>query len=440
MRSLKWGRLILAAAALVCALTPPFSTDARAQVFSSVAKRFLSLASAPATCSEGQVYYNTTDDTQYNCTAANTWTAAGGGGSSLPAADTQTIVKGSVDATKLIRFEVDGLTAGATRVITVPDADITLARTNAAQTFTGVQTFGSSPTAPIGAATNEVWGGSATIGTGAGNVVIGNAANVSGTSAQSVVIGSSASVYASGVSNVVAIGSNASTNQNNSIQIGRYSGATSANQIIIGHAGANTELPTQMVIGSVTNAAPQANLHLTTTSGNGTNIAATNLKISPGRGTGTGAAGNLHIQTSPLLASGTTLQTLADRDVVVAAAKTLTESSATAIADIAVAAASVTGGTIYYTVEANDGTDYQSRRGSVNFTAVNKAGTLTTDIGTPAESVAVSAGTLTCTPTVTIGANKITLNLNAVSSLTQTVLRATYRIVLDGGTGTVTTL
>lgn len=49
-----------------------------------------------------------------------------GGGSALPAIDTTAIVKGSVDATKLARFEVDGLTTGTTRVMTVPDFDISL--------------------------------------------------------------------------------------------------------------------------------------------------------------------------------------------------------------------------------------------------------------------------------------------------------------------------
>ena len=47
--------------------------------------------------------------------------------SSLPVADTQTIIKGSVDATKLVRFEADGLTTATTRVLTVPDKDITIA-------------------------------------------------------------------------------------------------------------------------------------------------------------------------------------------------------------------------------------------------------------------------------------------------------------------------
>uniref|UniRef100_A0A6M3IVP1 Putative lectin/glucanase superfamily protein n=2 Tax=viral metagenome TaxID=1070528 RepID=A0A6M3IVP1_9ZZZZ len=45
----------------------------------------------------------------------------------VPVVDTQTIVKGSVDATKLIRFEIDGLTTSTTRVLTVQDKDITIA-------------------------------------------------------------------------------------------------------------------------------------------------------------------------------------------------------------------------------------------------------------------------------------------------------------------------
>lgn len=101
-----------------------------------------------------------------------------GGGDTLPVADTTEVVKGSSDATKKVRIEADGLTAGATRIITVPDnnttlpvasyaltilgptaarsftlpdANATLARTDAAQTFTGVQTFLSAPSLSAGA-------------------------------------------------------------------------------------------------------------------------------------------------------------------------------------------------------------------------------------------------------------------------------------------------
>lgn len=50
-----------------------------------------------------------------------------GGGGGLPVADTTAIVKGSGDPTKLLRFEVDGLSTATTRVLTAQDQDGTLA-------------------------------------------------------------------------------------------------------------------------------------------------------------------------------------------------------------------------------------------------------------------------------------------------------------------------
>ena len=57
--------------------------------------------------------------------------------------DTTGIAKGSSDATKIVRFEVDGFTSGATRVITVPDANFTLAGRDIANTFSAAQTYNS---------------------------------------------------------------------------------------------------------------------------------------------------------------------------------------------------------------------------------------------------------------------------------------------------------
>ena len=48
-------------------------------------------------------------------------------GASLPVVDTTGIAKGSVDATKIVRLEVDGLTTATTRVLTVQDKDYTIA-------------------------------------------------------------------------------------------------------------------------------------------------------------------------------------------------------------------------------------------------------------------------------------------------------------------------
>jgi hypothetical protein len=53
-----------------------------------------------------------------------------------PFVDTQTIIKGSADATKLLRFEVDGFTTGTTRVMTPPDYDGTLATLAGTETLT----------------------------------------------------------------------------------------------------------------------------------------------------------------------------------------------------------------------------------------------------------------------------------------------------------------
>lgn len=75
---------------------------------------------------------------------ANLVTALGIG-DALPVSDATAVVKGSTDATKLIRLEADGLTTGTTRVLTPPDADITLPGINIPQTWAGVQTFTLAP-------------------------------------------------------------------------------------------------------------------------------------------------------------------------------------------------------------------------------------------------------------------------------------------------------
>lgn len=84
---------------------------------------------------------------------------------SLPVADTTAIVKGSADATKLLRFEVDGFTAGATRVLTPPNSNGTIACINVEQTWSESQTFGTAT------ATNLITTSNLRILTG--NIVIG---------------------------------------------------------------------------------------------------------------------------------------------------------------------------------------------------------------------------------------------------------------------------
>lgn len=58
-----------------------------------------------------------------------------GGGSTLPVDDGTAIVKGSLDATKLLRLEADGIATGTTRVLSAPDYDGTIATREGAETL-----------------------------------------------------------------------------------------------------------------------------------------------------------------------------------------------------------------------------------------------------------------------------------------------------------------
>ena len=57
-------------------------------------------------------------------------------GTSLPVVDTTSIVEGSADNTKELRFEVDGFTTGTIRVLTPPDSDGTIVLETFTQTLT----------------------------------------------------------------------------------------------------------------------------------------------------------------------------------------------------------------------------------------------------------------------------------------------------------------
>ena len=78
-----------------------------------------------------------------NGAATLSWVSCSGGGSTPPFVDTTNIIKGSVDATKLLRFEVDGFTTATTRTLTPQNASYTLAGIDLAQTFSAAQTYSS---------------------------------------------------------------------------------------------------------------------------------------------------------------------------------------------------------------------------------------------------------------------------------------------------------
>lgn len=123
----------------------------------------------------------------------------------------------------------------------------------------------------------------------------------------------------------------------------------------------------------------------------------------------------------------TSVGTVSEADVV------LTESSATSVIIMPLAAEEGIGGMFLYNIYATDGSTPQVRAGRVIFGATNDGGVETCTLGTPEEVDQTPTGTLTVTVTcVDGGTNAIALQLNAVSSLTQTTLRAHVQVHLQG--------
>jgi hypothetical protein len=91
---------------------------------------------------------------------AGSWQAASGG---LPVVDTTGIANGSSDATKIVRFEVDGFTTGTTRTLTPQNNSYTIAGINIAQTFSATQTH-SADIASSSANANSIGSGATPFG------------------------------------------------------------------------------------------------------------------------------------------------------------------------------------------------------------------------------------------------------------------------------------
>jgi hypothetical protein len=122
--------------------------------------------------------------------------------------------------------------------------------------------------------------------------------------------------------------------------------------------------------------------------------------------------------------------------------KTLTETSATGFVTITVPSSGGCAGYVDYTVFAADATNTQQVSGQLFFSAAaNSSGTVTAAAVSDQHTLnPVTSGTLTNTMTSTTAANATTLLANATSSLTQTTLEIRYRVMLQGGTCTITGL
>lgn len=181
------------------------------------------------------------------------------------------------------------------------------------------------------------------------------------------------------------------------------------------------------------------NASLLGVTGSGTDIAGGALNLSGGVSTGTGRGGAVVVNTPLSAAStGSSANSLTPRAYYSAKPVTLTESTATTFANIAVPSGTYAGGILTVTVFASDGTDHQSLTSQVRVDGVNKAGTVTPSVTQTDNTAAVSSGTLTCTYTVVASGNSFDVKANAVSSLSQTTLHATWSVTTLNANGVAT--
>lgn len=223
-----------------------------------------------------------------------------------------------------------------------------------------------------------------------------------------------------------------------SIAIGYGAKPTTSHQGVLGSNSADGYV-SDWYFNGVTHTAPYS-VVLHASHGSGTNVNAANFTISGGAATGTGNGGFVKSTTSVKRASGTTLQVDTDRNVIVGKYVDITGGAATTFGQLALATSgTVAGGIVVYTIEANDGTDYQSLSGTLRYDVVNKAGTLTVVYSdTQNGTGACSTGTLTATVTATTSGTNVLFQANAVSDLSETVLRVSFQVLNQFGQATIT--
>lgn len=151
--------------------------------------------------------------------------------------------------------------------------------------------------------------------------------------------------------------------------------------------------------------------------------------LSPGVSTGIGKS-SVRTQRLGRAASTATADNALYDAIMVASELNLVDGVATSLFEIALPTLAMAGGTIEYSIIATDGTDMQSISGFVAFSAVNKGAVYTTQITENAsnQAKAVSVGTLTGAWSILNETDKVTIQLNADTSLTPTSFKLYYKV------------
>jgi trimeric autotransporter adhesin len=243
-------------------------------------------------------------------------------------------------------------------------------------------------------------------------VAIGNSASVSGNSG--VAIGGTATAALSGV----AIGASATAGVSG-IAIGAGGVSAIANQFVAGSAGT----PMNNVWFGKGPASTTATAYaINGTAGSGTDNAGAGLDLAGGRGTGTARGGAVRLQTSPAIATSSTLQTLETRHIIEARQFTLADNTATTFAVQTLGNDTGGGGSISYCVYAADATTAGLECGEVDFAGIDVTAGAGGEVcpnptkqGTPLQ--ALSGSTLAVSFTGTTGTDLCNVRVTADTNI-----------------------
>ena len=147
-------------------------------------------------------------------------------------------------------------------------------------------------------------------------------------------------------------------------------------------------------------------------------------------GTGTGDSGSMTRRTGIKGSSGTVQHVEGTRDFLSGKDTVLTESTATKLFTVPIAAGGFVGMKIVATVYAADATDFQTLTSELIVTAVAKSTTITKNLTQIDGTVSASSGTLTPVTFTAVddGSNVLSIKCDATSSLTQTTLICKWMI------------
>lgn len=174
--------------------------------------------------------------------------------------------------------------------------------------------------------------------------------------------------------------------------------------------------------------------------GSGTDKNGGSLTLEGGQSTGTGRGGGVVMRTSTTSTTGSSANAYQDRARYVPKFIDLTDNTATTLFTVSLPATNVIGIQFICTVQASDGTDFQSLTTPVTVDAVAKTTTITTVVTPTAAQTAVaasSAATLSVTYTVVdAGSNVLAVKATADTSFgSPTYLRAKIVMTAINGIG-----